>query len=198
MYHIVTPRLSPSELPNECAIRQLWPADESTLNHTDDYVAVREDLDRFNYAAEETRADQTVQVAEGLLDEKQQFSLSSFLSRVAAVQGSADLISLSFGKKRNAFLILILILVLSLIGTFGLELHSEVLSNLDFLWLIFPLSVSAAVGLFLVVQRLRIENQFWVFTSGHRVQPVVVWSEKRTEAGRFAPHRGICFSRLHC
>ena len=158
VYHIVTPRLSNSELPNKFAIRQLWPTDDSTPNHKDDYIAVRDDLDRFNHASAETIADQIVHVAEGLLDEKIQFSLSSFLSRVAAVHRSADRLSLRFGKKRNAFLILILVLALT--GIFGLELHSEVFSDLDFLWLVFPLSVSAAAGLFIVAKRLRIENQF--------------------------------------
>jgi len=158
VYHIVTPRESNSEIPDAFEVRQLWPRDKSTRDHGDDYMAMRKDLDRFNHAVAEDTVDSGGKFAEGLLDEEHQFLLSLFLSRVAAVHRSADRISLRFGKKRNAFLILILVFALT--GIFGLELHSEIFSNLDFLWLIFPLSVSAAAGLYIVAKRLRIENQF--------------------------------------
>ena len=158
VYHIVTPRRSNSELPNEFEIRQLWPTNESTSNRRDDCAAVRTDLDHFNHAVAEAMEGPNSQIAEGLLDKRHQFSLSAFLHHVAAAHRFADRVSLRFGKKRNLFLVLIL--ALTLIGISGLELHSDVLSHLDYLWLIFPVSVSAAVGLFILAKRLRIENLF--------------------------------------
>jgi hypothetical protein len=147
---IRTPRLRHSQpLDDPFTIRTL-------LSPYNDSTEIQLSIERFNQ--DSARLKQTEREASQPLFVNSDGDKSQFLQLLNSSYLSSDSLAVKFRKSRSRFLFSIL--GCALLALISLEIHSDLASDVDFLWLAFPAAIGAAFLFSRIAHARRIDHRF--------------------------------------